>query len=95
MKKADFKKTLVRNTVQSAKPLSMPQNLPKKEIKTDSKNGKRNVQIDGCRIDKPELQSTLKLSKAIDNITKQKINKNITDNEKLAVDEKVFVSHFK
>lgn len=88
MKKIDYKKTLVRNTVQPTQTITRNTNEKVKfRIVNDQFAQKANV--DNCRLDKPELQSTLKLSKAIDNISKHNRTKSLTDSEKLAVDEKV------
>lgn len=87
MKKVDYTKTLVRNTVQPTQT-----GAPTKErVKSGNKNDQitKKANVDNCKLDKPEIQSTLKLSKAIDNISKHKQTNCITNNEKLAVDEKV------
>lgn len=86
MKKVDFKKTLVRNIVQPIPKASNEVQKNKKEVKrSDSKN----VKLENCRLDKPELHSTLKMSKTIDKITNHKRTKSLSDTEKLAVDEQV------
>lgn len=88
MKKIDYKKTLVRNTVQ---PTQIISTINKEKVKYYNKNDQlaEKDDVEKCRLDKPELQSTLKLSKAIDNISKHKRANTIADNEKLAADEKV------
>lgn len=95
MKKVDFKKTLVRNTVQT----NRKPNLVTTSVKSKSKTNNRTLQEnaptrDNCKIDKPELQSTLKLTKNIDEIVKHKLTKSITETAKLAIDEKVFFPYF-
>lgn len=89
MKKVDFKKTIVRNAIQ---PIPKP-NLLKDKPKTEKirTNGlpMKTVDEDPCKLDKPELQSTLKLEKRIDDLVKYNQTKTLTS-EKLAVDEKVF-----
>lgn len=88
MKKVDYKKTLVRNTVQ---PTQKCTTVPKEKVKVDNKTD-QNKNVDHyCILDKPELQSTLKLAKTIDNITKHKRTEIQTESEKLAVDEKVLI----
>lgn len=88
MKKVDFKKTLVRNTVQPIQPSNSNRECSKSEIK---KSVPKSVNVDNYKLDKPELQSTLKLTKTIDNFTKHQRTKSLTEGDKLAVDEKVFI----
>lgn len=89
MKKVHCKKTLVRNTVQ---PIQKCRTIPKEKVKADHKVELSNNLVDHyCKLDKPELQSTLKLVKTIDNITTHKRTERQTESEKLAVDEKVFI----
>lgn len=87
MKKADYKKTLVRNTVQPTQKYST---VSKEKNRVDKTDVSKNISDHHCKLNKPELQSTLKLEKTIDNITKHRKTEVQNESVKLAVDEKVF-----
>lgn len=89
IKKVEFKKTLVRNTVQPFQKSSSTKEIPKSETRN---HPIKSVHIDNCKLDKPTSQSTLRLVKTIDTLTKHGRAKSVTGNDKLAVDEKVFIS---
>lgn len=94
MKKVDFKKSLVRNTEQPISKVKETK-VAKQKIKTDTKlESKKSIPSHTCTLDKPELQSTNRLIKLIDDVTKLTKAKGITENEKLAVDEKVLKYFF-
>lgn len=104
----DYKKSLVRNTeqpLQKSKILSV--DLQKK-LKNDShlkvppqtplesevfekrtQSGLRKKQFDA-----PELYSSLKLDKKIDNVIKPKLKKSTVSDKKIAVDEKVGIKTY-
>lgn len=92
MKKVDFKKSLVRNTEVTIP--KVKEDKIKHKIKNENKvEPSKNVHIDTFQLDKPELQSNLKLSKIIDEVSKHKRTKSLTENDKLALDEKVQIQY--
>lgn len=107
MKKVDFKKTLVRNTEEKPKKTTVitdHSNTGSSKVCSASKseevvpkldlnkgNSTDRVKMKQTKFDTPELQSTMKLSKRIDEIVKPRKTKSCSDvdKQKLAVDEKV------
>lgn len=94
-KTSDVKKTLVRNPVQ---PVPKSVTVVPSKVSVSSKidvdsahvNAVKKVSSSKTRFNVPEMHSTLKLSKKIDEVVKLRKTKSLSD-AKLAADEKVSI----